>query len=167
MLIRPAEARDLPAVAALEKTVEDPRLAASLDVLNERHESFPNWFFVALCGDQVVGYLESIRWDAPEFERFDEIKDYPRMHRDEGSVLYIAYMAVAPAFRKRGIAIHLLETAEQRAIGEGLQKLQLVALPKLTGFYRVMGFRWLRTLPDFLDVSAGELMEKPLARVST
>jgi ribosomal protein S18 acetylase RimI-like enzyme len=162
MFIRTAEAEDLPAIAALERTVEDPRLAASVQVLHDRLRLFPEGFLVAVSDDRVVGYLESIRWDGPSFERFDEIKDYERMHRALGSVLYIAFMAVDPAYRRRGFASQLLQAVAKMAASRKIKKIQLVALPKLVGFYGTAGFRRVRTLPHFLENSAGELLEKDL-----
>ena len=163
MTIRPAQESDLHAVSALERTVEDRRLAASYEVLRDRLLLHPDGFLVATDNGRIIGYLESIRWDGPQFERFDQIKDYEHMHRAEGRVLYLAFMAVDPAYRRRGAATQLLRAAEKMASTHNIQKLQLVALPHLLEFYRNRGFRYIRTLPDFLPATAGELMEKDVA----
>ncbi len=123
---------------------------------------YPEGFFVAVS-NQVVGYLESIRWDNPSFERFEEIKNYEHMHRSSGAVLYIAFLAVDPAYRRYGTAFKLLTAAENMAARNGVIKIQLVSQPKLVRFYRIMGFREVRTLPFYLESSIGELMEKTLA----
>jgi ribosomal protein S18 acetylase RimI-like enzyme len=162
MFIRPAEAKDLPTIAALEKIVEDPRLCASIEVLHDRLRLHPEGFFVAVFQDLVVGYLESIRWDGPSFERFEEISDYKHMHRRSGSILYIAFLAVDPAYRKYGTAFQLMEAAELMAVSQRMNKIQLVALPKLVRVYKTMGFRDIRTLPFYLESTSGELMEKEL-----
>ena len=162
MLIRTATLDDLPAIAALEKIIEDPRVAASFEVLSGRLRLFPEGFFAAISEQRVVGYLESIRWDGPAFEKFADIKQYERMHLPLGSVLYIAFLAVDPEYRKHGIASRLMQAAESMAAALSLQSIQLVALPKLVDFYGKMGFRQVRTLPQFLESSAGELMQKDL-----
>jgi ribosomal protein S18 acetylase RimI-like enzyme len=160
--IRVATPEDLRTIASIERSVEDPRLAASIQLLQERLFLYPQGFLVAVLDNQIVGYLESIRWDGSDFERFDDIKDYKLMHRELGDVLYIAFMAVDPAFRNRGFASQLMARAQKRAIDQEIKKIQLVALPKLVGFYERLGFGRVRILPCFLDNSLGELMEKML-----
>jgi ribosomal protein S18 acetylase RimI-like enzyme len=162
MFIRKAETKDLPTITALERIVEDPRLCASFEVLHDRLRLYPEGFFVAVFQDRVVGYLESIRWDGPSFERFEEISDFAHMHRRSGSILYIVFLAVDPVYRRYGAAFQLLEAAEKMAVSQRMNKIQLVALPKLVRVYKTMGFRDIRTLPRYLESTTGELMEKEL-----
>jgi ribosomal protein S18 acetylase RimI-like enzyme len=167
VFIRTAEANDLPAIAALERIVEDPRFAASPQVLHDRLRLYPQGFLVAVFNEQVVGYLESIRWDYPAFERFEQIKDFEHIHRPGASVLYIAFAAVDPAYRRYGTALKLLKAAERMAARIGVSKIQLVAMPNLVRVYRIMGFREVRTLPFYLESSIGELMEKTLSSLES
>jgi GNAT superfamily N-acetyltransferase len=73
------------------------------------------------------------------------------------SVLYIGGVAVAPDYRKRGIASELLRAAEHHSRLAGLRLLTLEHPPGLTGFYNQRGYtagqeRLLVALPDGVQV---------------
>lgn len=159
-VIRTGAESDLLAVARLEKVVEAPNAAASLDLLRSRLRVYPLGFFVACDGEQVIGYLESIRCDVLQIERFDQVRDFEKIYRPNGSMLYLGYFAVDPKYRKFGIAVYLMEAVENLVRRSRIEKIQLVALPHLSPFYRFVGFREVRSLPDFLPQNEGMLMEK-------
>ena len=163
MIIRQAQPDELAQVAAIEHVVEDPRVAASIQTLQERQHLFPQGFLVAVEDATVVGYLESIRWLGSPFERFEEIRDYTRMHQDSGPILYLAYLAVQPDYRRRGIGAQLVNAALNLGRTLGLEKVQLVSMPRLVPYYERLGFERVRRLPAYLENTSGELMEQKLA----
>lgn len=84
----------------------------------------PEWFLVAILGNELVGSI---------------------MIGYEGHRGWINYLAVSPAFRRRGIGTELMETAEGilRAAGSPKINLQVRAGSdeEFSWFYRRLGFR--------------------------
>lgn len=87
----------------------------------------------------------------------------------DGHRAWVYYLAVAPAWQRRGLGTRLMAAAEDFARARGIAKLQLMVRPsnaKVADFYRALGYeetprrifaRWLRPLPPDPDVMRGRL----------
>jgi ribosomal protein S18 acetylase RimI-like enzyme len=159
LYIRPAQSRDLPTITKLEKSIEGSH-AAPKGVLQERLRSFGETFLVATKDDRVIGYAEACRWKLENFGTFDEIKDFASRSDRDGRNLYVAFLAVDPKLRQRGIGSKLIEILIETAKRRRLAKVQLVSKPELISFYKNLGFSKVKDLPSFLPYSAGVLMER-------
>jgi ribosomal protein S18 acetylase RimI-like enzyme len=159
MRIRNVNAEDIVKIAELEKRIEGENAATKATLL-ARFKMFPRGFYLAGEGETVLGYVESCLWNNDDFETFDEIKDFPKYHNPEGRTLYIIFLGVAESQRRRGIGSELVWTLQRYASEKKLDKVQLVALEGfLVEFYKGLGFKIVRELPNFLSHGKGTLME--------
>ena len=64
------------------------------------------------------------------------------------------------SYRRKGIGSKLIRTLQKYASKNLLDKIQLVALESFTiNFYKKLGFKVTKELPNFLPYSKGTLME--------
>ncbi|MBI2573137.1 GNAT family N-acetyltransferase [Candidatus Woesearchaeota archaeon] len=157
MIIRNVFFYELGQVANLERVIEGEH-AASLVTLCSRFRMHPSGFYVAREEGRTVGYIESCRWDRTDFERFDEIENFPANHNPTSKTSYVIFVGVDPAYRRRGIGSALVRTIQRDAQREGLEGVQLVAKNGLVDFYVRLGFEVVRPMPDFLPYVTGTLM---------
>lgn len=115
--IRSAEPDDLAALLSLNAMVQDWHSAHYPDRFRENPDAVQvKTFFKGKMADSEA-YVEIAYWsDAPAGYAFSQLK------KNEGSPftfpvrhLHMEHIAVAPAFRRQGIATKLLENAVQRA----------------------------------------------------
>ncbi|MBI4114249.1 MAG: GNAT family N-acetyltransferase [Candidatus Niyogibacteria bacterium] len=155
----PAFCQDIDAIHEIEVAVEKEH-AANIETLRERLRMFPEGFYVVRQDLKILGYVESCLWNSENFSTFTEIKDFSEHHNPQGRILYVIYMAVAEGHRRKGYGSHLIERLKEYAEEKGLDKVQLVAGPGfLTGFYKKLGFKVVRKLPNFHAGFTGTLME--------
>jgi|SRR3989344_1190783 len=159
MIIRQATFKDVFDVSVIEKQIEKQN-AASLETLKERRLMFPEGFKVAENTQGIVGYLESCKWDLKDFEKLDQIKDFPRLHTPKGKNVYIIFMGVAESYRREGVGSQMLQSMIDYSEHNGVGEMQLVSDENLVPFYNKLGFRAVRILPNFLPCSPGTLMKK-------
>lgn len=159
MIIRNATLEDIEKVSILEKQIEKDN-AATYKTLILRFKMFPKGFYVAEENGEIIGYVESCLWDKESFQTFKEVKDFPRQHNANGKTLYIIFLAVGEKHRMKGTGSELIKTLQKYAEFHNLNKVQLVAGDGfLVDFYKKLGFRIIKKLPDFLPYSPGTLME--------
>lgn len=159
MKIRNARLQDIDPVAELERKIEKEN-AATKETLLARFNMFPQGFYVAEEGGNIVGYVESCLWDKKDFKTFDEIRDFPKHHKSNGKTLYVIFLGVAENHRRKGVGSGLTRTLRRYASGRQLERVQLVAGEGfLVDFYKRLGFGIVRQLPHFLPYSSGALME--------
>lgn len=88
----------------------------------------------------------------------------PYLELEAPGTLYIAGLAVWPEFRGRGVGLHLLETARQRARSLGLRELSLLCYAGNTGarrFYERAGFvvvDWRPVVPHPMIRHTGDVL---------
>ncbi|HYD03726.1 MAG TPA: GNAT family N-acetyltransferase [Alphaproteobacteria bacterium] len=149
MTIRIVDIDDISEVARLEKSIEG-RNAASLDTLMDRFSMFQKGFRVAEYNGKICGYIESCRWNKESFETFEEIRNFPDFHDENGRNLYIIFLAVDEKYRKQGIGSSLVKSLQYYAQNNGISKIQLASKKGLEGFYGDLGFEIVKDLPLFL-----------------
>lgn len=160
--IRQATTQDLDGIMRIEQSVEPPPLGATPTTITARLHTFPQGCLVATTNNDITGYVTSIRWNNPPFTTFEEINDFPSQHDEQGTTLYIIYLATHPDHQRQGIATALLDHLTTTARTLGIQQLQLVAKPHLENFYEHRGFHRKRILNNFLPTTPGHLMEQEL-----
>lgn len=125
LTIRRAQPADVPQIVAIERSAfEDPWDERALQ---ESLAYYPETFFVAKNGGDLAGFV------AGGIE-------------DTGEEVYghIMNLAVAPAYRRRGIGKHLVRRLEQEYAILGASAVQLEVRVSNTGaqeFYRRLGYR--------------------------
>jgi len=159
MHIRNVAVRDIDQIYLLEQSIEG-KYAANRETLTARIQMFFQGFYVAEENGKIIGYLESCLWNKLNFERFDEIKDFPKHHDPEGKILYIIFVGVNKNYRKRGIGSALVRKAQEYAEQHNLQKVQVISGEgSLVYFYKKLVFGVMRELTNYLPYSSGVLME--------
>lgn len=128
-MIRPADPGDVPAIAALERVCfSDPWNTSSLLEVVQSETSFG---LVGLDSGQVVGYLMA------------------RLSGEEGEILNLA---VAPGYRRRGLAKALLHFGLGRMLDSGAMEAYLEVRESnraAIGLYHEHGFRPVGLRPDY------------------
>lgn len=156
--IRRAQQEDLEEIHQIECAVEGAR-AASMRTLSERLAMFPHGFLVAAQCHTVVGFIESCLWNRSSYSTFSSIADFPSHHDPGGRYLYIIFVCVSEAFRRKGVATELVRRELILAENLKLQEVHLVAEHHLLSFYKKLAFRQTSVLPGFLDDVTGYLMK--------
>lgn len=134
----------------IEVSVEHSNAATEI-TLKQRLSMFNDGFLIAKYKGQIAGYLESLIWNYREFDRFQEIKNFPIHYDPNGDEMYIIFLAVKEEYRKKGIAKRLLKDIEDVARKYDINCIKLVAKDDLVNFYKKAGYRDIRELPDFLE----------------
>lgn len=118
--VRPAQAADIPAIAALERLCfSSPWSARSLEALLAADTAV---FLAAFCSGALCGYASA---------------------NCLYETAYINNIAVDPAHRRRGAAAALLDALEEQAAARGAQDLTLEVRPSnlpAVSLYRARGF---------------------------
>lgn len=128
-LIRPADPGDVPAISALERVCfSDPwNSSGLLDVV----QSETSFGLVGLDSGQVIGYIMA------------------RLSGEEGEILNLA---VAPGYRRRGLATALLRAGLVRMFDSGAVEAYLEVRESNSaaiGLYQEHGFRPVGLRPDY------------------
>ncbi len=158
MEIRKVITEDIDYIARLEKIIEPKYHATKEDLLN-RFYMFADGFYVAEEHERIIGYIESCLWNSIDFKSFEEIKDFPKLHNEDAETLYVIYLAVVPAYRRRGIASKLIRRIISLATELGRERVQVVAQDDLRSFYRKLGFKEAKKLPHYLPDKDAVLMD--------
>lgn len=122
-MVRPFAPGDEDAVVGLWKACDlvVPHNDAQRDITRKLRVN-PEWFLLALSEGQVVGSC---------------------MVGYEGHRGWINYLAVTPAFRRRGLATHLMREAERLLHGAGCPKINLQVRSgnrDVIAFYQSLGY---------------------------
>lgn len=136
---------------------------ADLRAYELQHEAFPEGQFVALSGDQVVGYATSLIVQIDEVTHlytYQEITGAGTFstHDPSGDTLYGADIAVHPDFRGRGVAAKLYEARKKLVKRYNLRR--MIAYGRLPGFPKHADDMTAETYVD--KVIAGELSDPAL-----
>lgn len=157
-VISPLRPDEIGAVAALERDIEG-EMAAGPATLAARREMFPEGFLAARDGTgEIIGYLETCLWDLERPEYGSGPEFFRQRHHAAGAVLYIIFVGVEAAHRRRGVGSELLAAAISLAAGRAVHA---VCRDEHLEFYRRAGFIRRSALPGFLPHGEFHLMEYP------
>jgi ribosomal protein S18 acetylase RimI-like enzyme len=116
-------------------------------------------FVAEIRRQQVQGY-ELI--GAFEGSRLVALAGVRRSHTlSRGEHLFVDDLVTAPDARGRGHATDLLRWLAVRAVAEGTPRLYLDSRDTARGFYAKLGFRFLTSIPCWIDVDQREGSDAP------
>jgi len=157
--IRSARMEDLEKVAQLENRVWR-ELGASQDDLRRRFFVFPQGFFLAVAGPDLLGFCCSLLTDTDA--RLAALNEtFPPRHIPRGDYFFLFGLTVYPLFRRKGIARHLV--AEELALAGklGCRKVQLIANALSRPLFEKAGLSVVRA-SDELFAQHRDLMPEPV-----
>lgn len=136
--IRHARPDDIDAVMAIERAGFTPAEAASTESMTERIAVIPDTFYIAELDGQVAGFVVGPAISARYLT--DDLFEHltPNLAADKN--VAILSIAVAPAFRSRGIGAKLLETLATDAKAQGRELISLTCLERLVPYYARYGY---------------------------
>lgn len=160
--IQPVTMGDLNSVVKTEADAFNMTLKQTKKDMIGRIQNYPDTFLVAEVDGKVVGHVFG-----PAFnERYIKDELYYQNHPNRSTDRYqtILSLAVAPTYRKRGIATQLLIELEKVAKKEDRQAISLTCFPKLFSFYEKRGFKnegkTSADIPDPADVSSYNMVKE-------
>lgn len=162
LIIRTATMKDLDQIVKIEADAFDMTEEMTRKDMIGRIENYPDTILVAELDGKVVGHVFG-----PAFnERYikDEIyfKNHPNKKDDQYQT--ILSLAVAPEYRKQGIASKLIEQMAEVAKEQHRRAITLTCLPKLFSFYEKRGFKnegkTSADIPDPDDVSSYNMVRE-------
>lgn len=136
--IRCVRPDDLDAVTALERACFPPAEAATRAAFAYRIQTYPERFFVAELGGQIVGLINGCAANA---ETINDALFEPGGHVPGGKNQMILGLAVDPAWRGHGIAGRLVHHLCSFARDAGMEKVILTCKQALIPFYERFGFQ--------------------------
>ena len=135
--IRQARPEDLDALTAVEQAAFPAAEAASRAAFRLRLAQFPERFFAALDGDEIVGLVNGCA--SNEAKICDSMFE-DGGHEPQGRNQMIFGLAVLPAYQGRGIGSVLLQHMIDFARGQGMDNVVLTCKAEKLGFYGRFGF---------------------------
>lgn len=137
MRIRTIDAGDWDAIVALEAAAYTRLgLSETRHALESRSHATPDLCYVLDTGAELAGYLLAL--PHPAFHCPDlatptiDVRRSPNLHLHD--------LVVAERFRRRGLATVLLSRLTSAAIGEGYQRISLVAVGGSAAFWSARGY---------------------------
>jgi len=138
MKIRGMSQFDLPAVSRIQRECYSESILESVDSFSAKLSASPDFCFVAVQGQLVVGYVVSLPWIFGEIPKLDSAEySVP----PEADSLCIHDMAVTPSAREVGAAKHMLNTVLGTANHMGYKQVFLVAIQGASSYWMRHGFK--------------------------
>ena len=139
ILIRPVCVEDLDAVTEVEAICFPAAEAASRESFRERIATFPECFFVAMCGERMIGFINGCATDERTIR--DEMFADSSLHKVDGVYQSIFGLDVIPEFQRQGIAAKLMWHMIEDARVKGRKGLILTCKDRLIHYYEKFGYR--------------------------
>lgn len=136
--IRNALAEEGPLLAQIEQACFPPAEAASAQEILNRLKIFPENFFVAETGGQVVGFINGGNRDEPTLP--DEFYHDLALHRPAGVYQTVFGLNVLSEYRRRGIGEQLVRCYADAARERGRKGVILTCKEQKIHFYEKIGF---------------------------
>lgn len=138
IIIRPAAAGDVAAIAAVEAACFPPAEACPPEEFERRFAAFPECFFAAEDSGRIVGFINGCVTNAPLLP--DELYHDAARHIPDGKWQTVFGLAVHPEYQHRGIAQKLMCRLIADARERGRDGLVLTCKPQKIGFYEQFGY---------------------------
>ena len=138
MTIRTATPHDLEEIAKVEAQCFLPAEAAPKEAFVSRLQYYPNHFWLLFDGDRLIAFVDGMVTD--EADLTDEMYENAQMHNENGKWQMIFGVNTLPAYRKKGYAAKLLQTAIADAKKQGRKGLVLTCKDALVEYYAKLGF---------------------------
>lgn len=123
-------------------------LAEDIDILKIKADVSPETCFVCLDDDeQVLGYVLAHPWesDHPPCINQDISDREEVVSTEDASTLYIHDLAISPEARGEGVAQALIENLLEQAQSLDINKVSLVAVQGMSGFWSKYGFKSIKS----------------------
>lgn len=137
MKIRRMSQTDLPAISRIQRECYSETILESVDSFSAKLSASPDFCFVAVQRQQVVGYVVSLPW---VFGVIPELDGSECSIPPNADGLCIHDMAVTPSARDIGAAKHMLNTVLEAANQQGYKRIFLVAIQGASSYWRRHGF---------------------------
>jgi len=147
MRIRTATYQDLDDIYAIEQESFLPNEAASYPALSERLRIFPDQFWVLEENNStlnkkdhiLLGFIGGIVTGHDRI--LDEMFTHASLHDPSAKWLSVLGLAIAPAYRQKGLAGKLLNQAAMQARAEARTGITLTCKQHLVSFYEHFGYK--------------------------
>lgn len=123
-------------------------LAEDIDILKIKADVSPETCFVCVDGEeQVLGYVLAHPWEGEQVPCINQdISDSEELvSPQEASTLYIHDLAITPEARGEGVAQALIENLIEQAQSFDIDKISLVAVQGMSGFWSKFGFKSMKS----------------------
>jgi ribosomal protein S18 acetylase RimI-like enzyme len=138
LIIREVRPSDLQRIVEIEAICFPAAEAAPLASFKERIAAFPESFFVAELGQQLIGFINGCATNSPVI--YDELFYNSSNHLPDGENLAIFGLDVILEFRRQGIAAQLMKHFIAAAKDMGKRKVILTCKKQLIHYYETFGF---------------------------
>lgn len=136
--IRRMSLSDLPEISRVQRECYNESILESVDSFSAKLSASPDFCFMAVQGDLVVGYVVSLPWVFGEIPDLDGAEYLVPSNADS---LCIHDMAVTPSARKVGAAKQMLNTVLDSAKHRGYKRIFLVAIQGASSYWMRHGFK--------------------------
>ncbi len=136
--IRNVKPTDLDRVAEIESICFPPAEAAEYQSIRERIAAFPESFFVAEEGGQIIGFINGCVTDSETI--YDDLFHSTEHHKPNGASQAIFGLDVVPEYQRKGIAAQLINHMTSAAKSAGRKRVILTCKEHLVWYYEKFGF---------------------------
>lgn len=137
--IRKVSPDDLEGITRVEAICFPPAEAAERSALEQRIVAFPDSFFVAMDGEEIIGFINGAVTD--DLVISDEMFEDIRLHKADGAYQTIFGLDVLPLYQGQGVAASLMKRLIEEARFCGRKGLILTCKNHLIHYYERFGYR--------------------------
>ncbi len=138
MIIRRVEKEDLDELVRVENLCFPKEEAATRASFEYRIAAFPESFYVAVEGDEIIGIVNGCASDKEAIS--DELFEPEGGHDPNGKNQMIFGLLVDPRYQRKGIAAQLMNHFMEVARQAGRKKMVLTCKERLIHYYEKFGY---------------------------
>ncbi len=139
IFIRGARPEDATRVAEIEASCFPAAEAAGKKDFEERIAAFPETFFLAECGGEIIGFINGGATDEPVLA--DELYHDISLHSPRGKYQTVFGLDVLPQYRRNGVAAALMNRMISEAKYAGRKGIILTCKEGLIHYYEKFGYQ--------------------------